>query len=168
MKLLAYIKQDFPDSNWPSIFMKYVGSKGLQAVILFRISSFFNAHNHPHIADMIRNISIKKTGADIGSSAVIGSGFSIGHPVGIVISGAAVIGKNCFLLSGVVIGSKSNKEGGGDILIGNDVYLGTGAKIVGKGLRIGNHTTIGANCVVLHDVPDNCTCVGIPGRIIKK
>lgn len=162
-----YIRQDFPGLSFSGILKKYIGSRGLQAVILFRISSYFYNKGNIHIADLIRNKCIKKTGADIGPSAKIGKGFSIGHPVGVVITGNAKIGDNCFLLSGVVIGSKSNTVGGGDITIGNNVYIGTGAKIVGKKIMIGNEVTIGANAVVLKDIPSESICVGIPARVIR-
>ena len=166
-RMYDYIRQDFPGLSFSGILKKYIGSRGLQAVILFRISSYFYNKGNIHIADLIRNKCIKKTGADIGPSAKIGKGFSIGHPVGVVITGNAKIGDNCFLLSGVVIGSKSNTVGGGDITIGNNVYIGTGAKIVGKKIMIGNEVTIGANAVVLKDIPSESICVGIPARVIR-
>lgn len=166
-KLYDYIQQDFPGLSFGGILKKYIGSRGLQAVILFRISSYFYNKGNVHIADLIRNKCIKKTGADIGPSAKIGKGLSIGHPVGVVITGNAEIGDNCFLLSGVVIGSKSNTAGGGYVTIGNNVYIGTGAKIVGKKILIGDNVTIGANAVVLNDIPAGSTCVGIPARVIR-
>lgn len=165
-KLYDYIRQDFPGLSFRGILKKYIGSRGLRAVILFRISSFFYTKGHIHIADLVRNKCIKDTGADIGPSAKIGKGFSIGHPVGVVITGNAKIGDNCFLLSGVVIGSKSNTVGGGYVTIGNNAYIGTGAKIVGKKISIGDNVTIGANAVVLNDMPTGSTCVGIPARIV--
>lgn len=165
-KLYDYIRQDFPGLSFWGILKKYIGSRGLQAVILFRISSYFYTKGHAHIADLIRNKCIKNTGADIGPSAKIGKGLSIGHPVGVVITGNAEIGDNCFLLSGVVIGSKSNVVGGGYITIGSNAYIGSGAKIVGKSILIGDNVTIGANAVVLNDIPTGSTCVGIPARII--
>ena len=164
--LLNYVRQDFPGASNAEIFKKYIGSRGLQAVILFRISSYFYDKGNTIIADLIKNKCVKKTGADIGPSAKIGKGLSIGHPVGSVITGNATIGENCFLLSGVVIGSKSNAIGGGYITIGNNAYIGTGAKIVGKRISIGDNVTIGANAVVLHDIPTGSTCVGIPARIV--
>ena len=150
--LLNYVRQDFPGASNAEIFKKYIGSRGLQAVILFRISSYFYDKGNTIIADLIKNKCVKKTGADIGPSAKIGKGLSIGE--------------NCFLLSGVVIGSKSNAIGGGYITIGNNAYIGTGAKIVGKRISIGDNVTIGANAVVLHDIPTGSTCVGIPARIV--
>lgn len=87
MSLLKYIKQDFVQIKPYQICIKYIMSKGVQAVILFRISSYMYKNKHPQIAKLIRNYSIKKTGADIGESALIGSGLSIGHSVGIVIGG---------------------------------------------------------------------------------
>lgn len=85
MRLGKEIKQDFPGMKWYQIFVKYWMSKGLQAVILFRIASYLYHRGHYQAAKLVKNYSIKKTGADIAESATIGAGLSIGHPVGIVI-----------------------------------------------------------------------------------
>ena len=84
------IKQDFPNMNGYKIFIKYMMSKGLQAVVLFRISSYLYQHNHRQIAKLVKNYSLKRTGADIAESAKIGAGLSIGHPVGIVVGGLSL------------------------------------------------------------------------------
>lgn len=167
MQWCSYIEQDFKGLNTVEIVLKYFGSKGNQAVILYRISNYFYRKGWLQFAKMVKNYSIKKTGADIGESAVIGSGLSIGHPVGVVVGGNVILGKNSFLLSGVVLGSTSNKKGGGEIIVGDNVYFGSGAKILGN-IRIGNNVSIGANAVVIKDVPNDSTCVGVPGRNIRK
>jgi serine O-acetyltransferase len=77
------------------------------------------------------------------------------------------IGKNCTLLPGVVIGNKNLDEDGSWVIIGDNCYLGLGAKIFGK-VTIGNNVVIGANSVVLKDIPDNCVVSGIPAKIIKR
>ena len=159
------IRQDFEKENILRFCLKYLVSKGNQAVILYRISSYFYQKKWFIFAKIVRNYSIKKTGADIGESAIIGKGLSIGHPVGIVVGGNVILGENIFLLSCVVLGATSNRRGGGRIVVGNNVYFGSGAKIIGN-VKIGNNVNIGANAVVLKDIPDNSTCVGVPGRNI--
>jgi len=102
------------------------------------------------------------TGADIPINSNLGGGLLITHPNGIVIHPKAVIGPNCLIFQQVTIGSRD----GGIPVIGGNVDIGAGAKIIGN-VKIGNHVRIGANSVVLKSVPDNCTVVGIPAKIVK-
>jgi serine O-acetyltransferase len=106
------------------------------------------------------------TGICIPFSAEIGEGFYIGHFGGIILNGKVKLGENCSIGTGVVIGTKGLGDEGIPV-IGDDVYIGVGAKILGA-VNIGNNVRIGANAVVLEHVPDNSTAVGIPARIIKK
>lgn len=94
----------------------------------------------------------------------IGKGFHIGHFGGTYIK--ARIGENCSIAQLVVIGHKGGFRGGGTPILGNNVWVGTGAKIVGE-LKIGNNVKVGANAVVLADIPDNVTVVGIPARVVR-
>ncbi len=94
----------------------------------------------------------------------IGKGFMLGHFGGIYIK--AKIGENCTVAQQVVIGHKGGFSGGGVPTLGDNVYVGAGAKILG-GAIIGNNVKIGANAVVLTDVPDNATAVGIPAKVVK-
>lgn len=98
-------------------------------------------------------------------STEVGDGFYIGHFGGIIISPKAIIGKNCSLGTGVVIGTRALGDEGVPV-IGDNVYIGAGAKILG-GIKIGNNVRIGANAVVIGNVPDNATVVGVPARIVK-
>lgn len=91
----------------------------------------------------------------------IGAGFVIIHGFGIVVNGSAVIGDNCTMLHNVTVGISHT----GTPIIGDNVYIGCGASIIG-GVKVGNNVKIGAGAVVVHDVPDNCTAVGNPARII--
>ena len=103
------------------------------------------------------------TGADIPVNCKIGGGLSIPHPNGIVIHSRAQIGANCLIFHQVTIGSREGEE----MLpvIGGDVNIGAGAKILGN-VRIGDHANIGANAVVLKDVPAGKTAIGIPAVVI--
>lgn len=107
-----------------------------------------------------------KFGCSIPLWTSIGRGFYIGHIRDIVINDAAVIGENCNIGQGVTIGQANRGRRKGTPVIGRNVYVGPGAKIVGA-VRVGDHAAIGANCVVSDDVPDYAVVVGIPGRVIS-
>lgn len=101
-------------------------------------------------------------GADVPLNAAIGGGFAMPHPNGIVIHPGATIGPNCIVFQQVTIGTR---VGEGLPRIGGDVEIGAGAKILGP-VTIGHHAKIGANAVVLTDIPEQATAAGIPARII--
>jgi serine O-acetyltransferase len=107
-----------------------------------------------------------KLGIDIPYSTVLGSGLYIGHFGCIFINPDAVIGNNLNISQGVTIAQSSRGTRIGCPTIGDNVYIGPGAKIVGA-VRIGNNVAIGANCVVTKDIPDNAVVVGIPGKVIS-
>ncbi len=103
------------------------------------------------------------TGIELPCEVPIGRGFVIEHAGGIVVSGFASFGENCRIRNGVVIGL-ARVEDPCAPQIGNDVDIGTGAKLLGN-IRIGHHVRIGANAVVITDVPDNSIAVGVPATI---
>lgn len=107
-----------------------------------------------------------KYGIAIPYSIKIGSGFVIGHFGGIVVSHKAVIGKNCTITQGVTIGKATRGKNKGYPTIGDNVYIGPGAKVIGN-VRVGDNVAIGANCVVTRDAPDNAVVVGVPGEVIS-
>jgi serine O-acetyltransferase len=107
-----------------------------------------------------------KYGIHVPYSTRIGSGLYIGHFGGIIVDNQALIGRNCNLSQSVTIGQANRGRNKGHSIIGDNVYIGPGAKIVGA-VRIGNNVAIGANCVVTHDIPENSVVVGIPGRVIS-
>jgi len=106
------------------------------------------------------------SGCRIEFGAKIGGGLLLHYSTGIVITSGAVIGENCTLFSQACIIHKANKKREGAPVIGNNVEIGSGSKIIGN-VRVGNNARIGANSVVLNDVPDNSTAVGVPARIAK-
>ncbi|MDP6796394.1 MAG: DapH/DapD/GlmU-related protein [Candidatus Krumholzibacteria bacterium] len=108
-----------------------------------------------------------RMGISIPPSTKIGSGFYIGHFGGIVVSPHSVIGKNCNISHGVTLGKGNCGKNQGFPVLGDNVYIGPGAKIVG-GVKIGSHVAIGANCVVTRDVPDHSVVVGVPGKVISQ
>lgn len=137
-------------------------SKGVAAVKDYRFSNWLYRKKLFVLAKMVQNRNIKKHGCDIGCSAQIDEGFAIGHPVGIVITGEAIIGKNCTIMSNVTIGAKEGRNEGTPI-IKDQVYIGTGAKILGKCI-IEDNAIIGANAVVLKNTAANKKAVGVPAR----
>jgi serine O-acetyltransferase len=104
------------------------------------------------------------TASDIHRMSHICADLDMPHPNGIVIHQDAVIGPRCMLMQQVTIGILAS---GDAPVLGSDVYVGAGAKVLG-GVHIGDRVRIGANAVVLEDVPEDCTAVGIPARIIHK
>jgi len=132
------------------------------------------AHGHPflrytvyRIARMMLTHYTYKFGISVPFETQIGSGFYIGHFGGIVVNENSVIGKNCNISHGVTLGESNRGRNKGCPILGDSVYIGPGAKIVGA-VRVGNDVAIGANCVVTKDVPDHSVVVGIPGRVISQ
>ncbi len=115
---------------------------------------------------VLKPISEVLTGIELPCEATLGRRFRIDHFGGIVISGDAVFGDDCIIRNGVTVGLKHTGHRGSPIL-GNRVDIGAGAKILGS-IRIGDDVSIGANAVVLTDVPANCIAVGIPARVIPR
>ncbi len=102
-------------------------------------------------------------GVELPAETVIGRRFTIEHAGGIVISGDAVFGDDCVVRNGVTVGLRYRNRRGSPV-IGNRVDIGAGAKLLGD-IRIGDDVVIGANAVVLCDVPDGCVAVGVPARV---
>lgn len=107
-----------------------------------------------------------KYGISIPHSTNIGSGFYISHFGDIVVNARAQIGKNCNISQGVTFGQANRGKKKGYPILGDNVYIGPGAKIIGA-IKIGNNVAIGANCVVTNDIPNDAVVVGIPGVIIS-
>lgn len=120
---------------------------------------------HPFSRLMLNHYTYKY-GISIPYTTKVGCGFYIGHFGNIVVNELSVIGNNCNISQGVTLGIKNRGQYQGCPRIGDNVYIGPGAKIIGA-VNVGNNVAIGANCVVTKDVPDNAVVVGIPGKIIS-
>ncbi len=131
----------------------------------YKISHYFYLKKYYFLARYICERSKRKTGIEIHPGARIGKGLFIDHGVGVVIGETAVIGDNVTLFHGVTLGGTGKEKGKRHPTIGNNVFIGSGAKILGN-INIGNNVKIGANAVVLKDIPDNTTAVGVPVKII--
>jgi serine O-acetyltransferase len=105
-------------------------------------------------------------GISVPYRAQVGAGFYIGHYGGIFVSYQTIIGKNRNISQGVTIGKGNRGKNKSHPIVGDTVYIGPGAKIIGA-VKIGNNVAIGANCVVTQDVPNNAVVVGVPGRVIS-
>jgi serine O-acetyltransferase len=115
---------------------------------------------------LLKKVAEILTGIDLPCEARVGRGFRIDHFGGIVISGDAVFGEDCIIRNGVTVGLRHTGRRGSPV-IGNRVDIGAGAKILGP-IRIGDDVAIGANAVVLTEVPANSIAVGVPARIMAR
>jgi len=145
---------------------------GFKYSVFMRICRFF-LHNDNGVNKIFFFIARRfleryryKYGIDIPYSTRVGKGLYIGHFGCIFINPDVVLGRNLNISQGVTIGQSSRGKRAGCPIIGDNVYIGPGAKIIGA-IRVGNHAAIGANCVVTKDVPDNAVVVGIPGKVIS-
>lgn len=140
---------------------------GLHAIISHRIAHLFFKWHIPVLPRLISQLSRFFTGIEIHPGARIGKGFFIDHGMSVVIGETTIIGGNVTLYQGVTLGGTGKERGKRHPTIGNNVVVSTGAKVLGN-ISIGNNVNIGANAVVIRSVPDDCTVVGVPGRIAKK
>jgi serine O-acetyltransferase len=115
---------------------------------------------------LLKVLSQILTGIDLPCEVRLGRRFLIEHFGGIVISGDAVFGDDCVVRNGVTVGLRHRGVRGAPV-IGDRVDIGAGAKVLGP-IRIGNDVAIGANAVVIQDVPDHCIAVGVPARVIQR
>ena len=139
---------------------------GLQAVSMYRESHELWLKGEKMKAREINYKAHQMTGCDIHPGATIGKRFFIDHATGVVIGETTVIGDNVSLYQGVTLGGVSTNKGKRHPTIGNHVVVGCNASVLGN-IKIGNNVRIGAGSVVLKDVPDDCTVVGVPGKIVR-
>jgi len=138
-------------------------------VVLIRLAEFFSAKRLGLIAKLCSMLNVAFFGIEVSPRVKIGGGLFLPHTVGTVI-GAASVGNNCTIMQGVTLGALESDLSFTVVkrpIIGNDVVIGSGAKILG-GITVGDHARIGANAVVLCDVPAYSVAVGVPARIILK
>jgi serine O-acetyltransferase len=162
--LIFALVNDPAAKHWLEVLFLY---PGFHAILLHRIAHQFYTNGNQFLSRSISYISRFLTGVDIHPGAKIGSYIFIDHGMGVVIGETAVIGKCVIIYHGVTLGSTGNSIGKRHPSIGNKVIIGSGAKILGN-IVIGNNVRVGANAVILKSVSNNCTVVGIPGRIISK
>lgn len=139
---------------------------GLHAILMHRLAHKLYAAKVPLIPRMLSQVSRFLTGIEIHPGAQIGRRFFIDHGSGVVIGETTEIGDNVLIYQGVTLGGTGKEKGKRHPTLGNDVVVGTGAKVLGN-ITIGDHVKIGAGSVVIHSVPDHSTVVGIPGKVVR-
>lgn len=159
----AVFERDPAATSYLEVILTYAG---LHALLCHRVSHWLWMRKMPFIPRFLSQLCRFFTGIEIHPGATIGRGFFIDHGMGVVIGETSEIGDNVTLFQGVTLGGTGKERGKRHPTIGNNVVIGTGAKILGA-IRIGDHVRIGANSVVLQDVPPYSTVVGIPGRVVR-
>jgi len=139
---------------------------GFHAILLHRLSHRLHRAGFTLLARMLSQLNRTLTGIEIHPGAQIGRRCFIDHGMGIVIGETTEIGDDVLMYQGVTLGGTGKEKGKRHPTIGNNVVIGTGAKILGN-ITIGNHSKIGAGSVVIRPVPDYSTVVGVPGRVTR-
>ena len=148
------------ESEW-QIKHTYAGYKALCG---YRKAHAYWEKGYKRLAELISKRVRKQTNVEIHPGAQIGKGIFIDHGAGIVIGETTIIGDNCIIYQGVTLGGTGKQTGKRHPTLGEDVQVSAGAKILGN-ITIGDHSKIGANSVVIKDVPPYSTVVGVPGRV---
>ncbi len=161
---VAHIMGRDPAARNPvEIFLLY---SGLHAVANHRIAHVFYKCRLFFVARLISQISRCFTGIEIHPGAQIGKGLFIDHGMGVVIGETTIIGDNCTIYQNVTLGGTGKDKGKRHPTIGDNVMIGSGAKVLGP-FSVGSNSKIAANAVVLSEVPEGSTCVGVPARVVR-
>ena len=161
--LEAYQRNDPAARSKVEILLLY---NGLHATILYWLSHWCYGHKLIFIARFVSQFAKWLTGVEIHPAATIGRRLVIDHGTGIVIGATTEIGDDCLIYQGVTLGGTGVMQGKRHPTLGNNVMVGSGAKVLGP-IKIGDNARVAANSVVLREVPDNSTVVGVPGRVVR-
>lgn len=178
MKWLTAYREDirqYTALNGRSVIHQMLTQQGLWALMQYRMASAVYRSSWPYFLKRLvlvflgvwQKLIEVVTGIHLPCSAEIGDGLYIGHFSHVILSSEVVMGCNCLLSQGVSIGVSGRGEQRGAPVIGDRVYFGANATVAGK-IRIGNDAIIGANSLVVCDVPEACTVVGVPAQIIVR
>lgn len=170
MRVFALIRSDirakaqwlYGDTSWRS-FVKARFTDGTQAMIVYRLMQASHRIGVTPLAMVFNKLNVVLGGCIIGRGADFGPEFVLVHSQGVVINTAVRGGRHVVLEHQVTIGA----EKGAAPVLGDDIFVGAGAKIVGA-VRVGSGARIGANAVVIDDVPEGATAVGVPARVVGK
>lgn len=161
--LRAYQARDPAARSRLEIFLLY---PGVHALIYHRIAHFLYRHRLFFLARLVSQWSRCWTGIEIHPGAQIGRRLVIDHGMGIVIGETAEVGDDCLIYHGVTLGGTGKDQGKRHPTIGNNVLLSTGSKVLGP-FKVGDGARIAANAVVLKEIPENATAVGVPARVVR-
>ncbi|MBQ7255484.1 MAG: serine O-acetyltransferase [Oscillospiraceae bacterium] len=161
--LQAYKKNDPAARTSLEVFLLY---SGLHAILYHRVAHWFYTHGMKFIGRWLSQHAKRRTGVEIHPAAKIGRRLVIDHGEGIVIGETAEIGDDCLIYQGATLGGTGVMQGKRHPTIGNNVMIGSGAKVLGP-FKVGDNAKIAANSVVLREVPENATVVGVPGHIVR-
>ena len=159
----SVLKRDPAARSTIEVFLCY---PGVHAILLYRLAHFFWGKKFFTLARMISSFARFLTGVDIHPAARIGKNLFIDHATGVVIGETAEIGDDVTLYHGVTLGGTSTHQGKRHPTLGDRVIVGAGAQLLGP-IVIGNDARIGSNAVVLKNVPDSATAVGVPAQIVR-
>ncbi len=160
----AVLDRDPAARNGLEVLLLY---PGIHAVQWHRVAHFFYKAHIKFVARCISQLVRFFTGIEIHPGATIGKGLLIDHGMGVVIGETAVIGNDCTIYQGVTLGGTGKETGKRHPTLGNNVMVGSGAKVLGP-FTVGDNSKIAAGAVVLNAVPPDSTCVGVPARIVKQ
>ena len=159
----SFLEHDPAASSAFEVILLYPGFKALRN---HRKANWFYRHKMKLIARAMSQYCAHRTGVEIHPGATIGRRVCIDHGHGIVIGETTEVGNDCIIYQGVTLGGTGKDTGKRHPTIGNGVMIGAGAKVLGP-INIGNKVKIASGAVVVKDVDDNCTVVGVPGRVVK-
>lgn len=162
-EITACFERDPAARNLLEVLLTY---SGLHAIMVYRVAWVLGRLRIPLLPRLIMTIVRWLTGIEIHPSATIGRGLFIDHGTGVVVGETTVIHDNVTLFQGVTLGGTGKQRGKRHPTIGRNVVIGAGAKVLGD-ITVGADSMIGANAVVVRDVPDHSTVVGVPGRIAR-
>lgn len=140
---------------------------GLHAIWYYRIAHYFQNRKHYFIARAISQHAAKTTGVEIHPGATIGRRFFIDHGHGVVIGETTEIGDDVTIYQGVTLGGTGKDKGKRHPTIGNNVMIGSGAKVLGP-FKVGDNSNVASGAVVLEEIPANCTAVGVPAQVVRR
>lgn len=170
MGIVTYIKEEIRviEKSDPAFHssIEVLLYPGFKALLYYRLAHYLYLKEHLFVARWLSQRAARKTGIEIHPGAIIGKGCFIDHGNGVVIGETAVIGNNVTLYQGVTLGGTGKEKGKRHPCLKDNVMVGAGTRILGA-ITIGENTKVGAGSVVLEDIPDNCTVVGIPGKIVR-
>jgi serine O-acetyltransferase len=172
LSLWRLIKEDFSipikdDPAYGSKIELFFNYPGLWAIVFYRISNAIYKKNMKVVARIVSGISRLLTAVDIHPEATIGRRVFIDHGTGVVIGQTAIIEDDVTIYQQVTLGGVSLSRGKRHPTIKSNVVIGTGAKVLGD-ITIGENSKIGSNSVVITDVPENSTAVGVPAKIVER